>query len=156
MAAVGTVYTEATIKNLVMTQVGQIMKVDPPFSPEDADVAYQTAVRECGYIVPTSDDEDLDQRNHWLIERMRRWFIWNLVERHALFVSMGDVRTSSIPEQVMKIIKVLDDAFQAAKSDTTTAHLFIDAEVFFGSPIVVASQFVDDRVGQDQTTYAEL
>lgn len=150
------VYTEQEIKDLVLNQVNSIKKLSDlsiTFTSTDSTQAYDTAVRECGFVVPTSTDTDIDAKNTWLINRQRRWYYYSIREKLLLLIENGDLKGGGIVDRLSKVITEMDAEFQKAKEAEGTAHLFLDATEALNSSSVIPSGFVDDRVGQDITTY---
>lgn len=151
------VYTEAEIKTLVLDQVNSIKKLSDlgiTFTSTDSTQAYDTAVRECGFVVPIATAGDIDARNTWLINRQRRWFYYRIREKLILLMENGDLKGGGIIDRLSKVITEMDAEFQKAKEAEGTAHLFLDATATLASSSVIPSGFVNDRAGQDITEYA--
>jgi hypothetical protein len=145
-----TSYTESEIKALVLNWANSIKKLTITFTDSDSDEAYDSAVRDCGFEVPESDDEYLAFKNQWIIERQRYFYLRSVRDQHILFMDSGDLQFGGITERITKILNEMDKRFDEAKNSATTAHLFITPEMLFGEgAIVVDSGFVNDRMGQD-------
>lgn len=145
-------YTEADLKVLVLNQINSVKGLEAAFDPMQSEEAYDEAVMECGFSTPEITDGDKDRKYHWLIQRMRRWFIGRLLEQYSLRFDAGDLKAQQIVDNLLKICTKNDADFVFAKSDNATAHLFLDATTgFSSSPMVLKPGFVDDRIGLDRT-----
>jgi hypothetical protein len=141
----GTIYTEAEIKDLVLRQINNIKGLQVQF--DDATEAYDEAVRECGFPCPLSTDSDKEKKYQLLVQRMRRWFLWQLLQQYILKFQSGDARAQQIVENLERVINKLDKDFEAARSAYDTAGLLADA-AYFGNDLVLTTGLIDDRIGQ--------
>lgn len=146
-------YTESELKTLVLNQINNIKGLSANFTSTDADEAYDEAVRECGFEIPPTDDNDKLFKYQWLIQRQRRWYLSRLYEQYILRFDVGELKARQIAKNLSQVIQSLDEQFGAAKSDPNNAHVFYNAENIFGSDIVISSGLIDDRIGQDITEY---
>lgn len=145
-------YTEADLKTLVLDQVNNIKGLEAAFDPMQSEEAYDEAVMECGFSIPEITDVDKDRKYHWLIQRMRRWYLGRLLEQYNLRFDAGDLKAQQIVTNLLNTCNKYDSDFAIAKTDNATAHLFINAELGFSSqPLVLKPGFVDDRIGLDRT-----
>lgn len=145
------IYTEEQIKTLVLTWCNKIKKLDMQFYMPDADESYDFAVRECGFALPAEGDpdHDINNKNHWLIRRMQRWFIERIRDANLLLIDTGDVEGGGVVSRLESILAKMDDEFMAAKESESIGHLFIGITTL--KPRVVASGFNYDRAGQDRS-----
>jgi len=152
--ATGKVYTGSEIKNMVLTRVNNIRKLDTPFGATDADEAFDSAIRECGFDLPVAGDDYIDQKNEWIIKRMVYWFYFQVRARYLLLVESGDIKAGGIVVRLTNILNDMNSEFEKARSSDTTAHLFVNSSTLFGSsPLVLESGYVNDSIGQDITDY---
>ncbi len=142
-------YTTDDLKKLVMDQVNKVKGISASFGISEADEAYDQAVTEVGFETPVATDSDLDVKNLWLINRMRRWFISQLSLEYILRFDTGDLRASQLSKNLERMVTRLDEEFKAAKESEATAHIFIKASNVFGDDLVLTSGFLEDGVGQD-------
>lgn len=141
-------YTLDELKSMVLTQVNAIKGLSDEFGTNYSDESYNEAVRECGFELPETDDVDKSKKYQWLIQRMRRWFLFQLWQQYILRFKAGDMEAQQLASNLEKIIKKLDEAFEAAKTAIDTAALFVDSDYIFGTDLVVGPGFIDDRFGE--------
>lgn len=149
------IYTADELKLMLLEEVNKVLKLDKSFTLADADVAYDEACRECGFSLPSdSTDASSDTMNQWLIQRMRRYFMYQLRNKHLLLIDNSDIKVGGIVERMTKILAEMDDKFAAARMDAMTSGLFVNASDVYGlDSVVVSSGFIEDRVGQDKASY---
>lgn len=148
-----TTYTVAELKALVLGQINKIKGIAAVFANPDDDQSYDEAVRECGFEIPATDDDDLTIKYQWLIQRMRRWYIGQLYVQYVLQFEAGDLKAQQIVRNLERMLKTMDEQFGAAKADADLAHIFYNAATYFGTDLVQDSGFVTDRIGQDTSSY---
>lgn len=141
----GTIYKEEDLKNSVLNQVNTIKGLQTVFTTPDADEAYNEAVRECGFICPVDSDTDKAKKYQWLLQRMRRWFLYQLYMQYILKFKSGDAEAQQIASNLQKAIDKLDKDFETAKAND--AELFVDS-TYFGEDLVLGTGLIEDRVGQ--------
>jgi len=148
------VFTVAEMQSMVLDRINKIKKLSTVFTQPESVDAYDAAVRECGFSVPVTGDDDINLKNEWLIKRMGFWFYYMVRERHLLLVDSGDIKASEIVKNLTKILDGFNAEFEKAKTSDTTSFLFTEAGNVFGSdPMVLPSGFVNDSIGEDITTY---
>lgn len=146
-------YTLTELKEMVLEQANAIKGLATAFDSTHGDEAYEEANRECGFELPETTDADKAKKIHWLIQRMRRWYLFQLWQQYSLLFQGGDMNAQQIAFNLMKLVEKMDQQFLDAKSAPETAALFLEAEVMFGYlPIVVGTGFIDDRLGQEAQT----
>lgn len=147
-------YTLAEIKELIREQANNIKGLSSSFLSSDSDAAYDEAVRECGFELPGTTDADKQLKYHWLILRMRRWYMWQLWQQYILRFKAGDMEAQQIVKNLQNIVDKMDKAFETGKTAEDAAHLFIDSDVVFGTSMVIGAGFIDDRMCE--TTQDEI
>jgi hypothetical protein len=146
-------YTLTELKEMVLEQANAIKGLSTSFGSTQGDEAYEEANRECGFELPATDDADKAKKIHWLIMRMRRWYLFQLWQQYSLLFQGGDMNAQQIAFNLMKLVDKMDQQFVDAKSAPDTAALFIESDVMFGSlPIVLSPGFIEDRIGQEAQT----
>lgn len=145
------IYTEEQIKALVLAWCNKIKKLDMQFYMSEANEAYDCAMRECGFSLPVESEaeHDINNKNHWLIRRMQRWFIERIRDANLLLVDTGDIEGGGVVSRLENMLAKMDAEFMAAKESETIGHLFIGITTF--KPRVIGSGFNYDRVGQDRS-----
>ena len=141
-------YSLTELKELVLLQINKIKGLDIPFDSIDSDEAYDSAVRECGFELPETDDVDKAPKYRWLAHRMGSWYFSKLLERNIYKFKMGDLEANQLVGNLERLIKKYDEEFTKAKEDAGTTHLFMDADTAFGEDMIVAPGFIEDRVGE--------
>lgn len=142
-------YTKEELKTLVTEQINKVTEITTKFTIEvEGEEAYNSAVRECGFEIPATDDADKALKYHWLIERMRRWFYGRILELRFLRFDAGELLASQVAKNLMAIIEKMDEQFSEAREAAETAALFVDADTYFGSDVVIGPGLIDDRIGQ--------
>jgi hypothetical protein len=132
------------LKQIMLSEVNQIKGDAGAFNPDDADSAYDEAMRECGFEFPSSDTSDDDRKQIlWLKKRMRRWFVAQLWQRNIEAHKSGDMEGQSIPVNFERIIKNMDAEFLAAKETEDVLALSGDVPLS-----VIPTGLVEDRIGQ--------
>lgn len=141
-------YTLTELKELILAQVNKVKGLDVPFDSVDSDEAYDSAVRDCGFELPLTTDEDKAQKYKWLAQRMGWWYFSKLLERYVFRFKTVDLEAQQLVGNLERLVKRYDEEFTKAKEDAKTTHLFIDADTQFGIDIVVGPGFVDDRISE--------
>lgn len=151
-------YTVSEIQTLVLDQSNNIKGIDSTaqFQPEQSVEAYDEACRECGFENPETTDADKLQKYHWLIQRMRHWYLWQLWQQYILRFKGGDMEAQQIVKNLEVIVNKMDKDFEAGKTAGTTAHLFNDAGTVFGEAMVIGPGFIDDRLNEDTQEELDL
>lgn len=144
-------FTLDEIKNTVLDQINKIKGIGTKFVLPEASAAYDEATREIGFELPATSDPDVDIKYQWIIERMRRWFIFQLYNQHLLRFDVSDMRAGQLVKNLEKAVKTMDDRFSAARENEATAHIFIKAANVFGDDMVLTSGFLENAMGKDLT-----
>lgn len=151
-------YTDNELKRFVLGKINGIKGISPDFSASDSTESFNSAVRECGFGIPaaTEDDRDRAKKYHWIIERMKYWFLDLLLIRYSLEFDKGELKADGIKKGLIKILAGMDKKFKDAQSDPINAALFLDASDVFGSDLlVIPTGFIEDRIGQMTDTETE-
>jgi hypothetical protein len=140
-------YTLTALKDLVRNQINQISGISPSFTSTEGTAAYDAATLECGFVFPADDDSDKDAKYRWLAQRMRRWYIFRLLERHSLHAfDAGTLRVSKIIQNLAMQIEKLDAEFQQAQGEVPV--LSASSNIFGTGSLVSGSGIYDDAIGQ--------
>jgi len=137
------------IKSLVLNQVNAVKGLSEKFTSGQAGEAYDEATREIGFELPAASDTDVEIKYQWIIERMRRWFLFQLYNQHILRFDISDLRAGQVVRNLEKAIKGMDDRFRSAREEQATAHLFMKAADVFGNDMVLTSGFLENAMGKD-------
>src|SRR4030042_1592093 len=99
-----TSYDTDSLQQLVLTQINTIKGLQSSFEQPAAEDAYDEAVRECGFPCPTSTEDDKEKKYQWLVQRMRRWFMWQLLQQYILKFKAGDMEAQQIVKNLDTIV----------------------------------------------------
>lgn len=132
----------------MLAEINSISGLGTAFVAADGISAYDEAVREVGFEVPSTTDVDRQEKYQWLIARMRRWFYLQVYQRNMLNFDISDLKRSQIPKLLAARIKDIDADFVRGKESPESAHLFLSAGNIFGEDIVMTSGFLDNRHGE--------
>ncbi len=142
-------YTLDELKELVLTQINKINGINPVFTPEESDMAYDQAVRDVGFELPAIDDASIKDKYTWLIKRMQRWYVGQLEFRFSAMFDAGDLKSEQSWKHWQIMGEKMDLEFERAKDAVGTAIIFNPIDDVMGGSMVVDTGFVEDRVGQD-------
>lgn len=150
-----TTYTVSSLKTYVKTEMNDIDGLSD-FADSDLNNAYDEAIRECNFEVPTSTDSYKDIKNTCLINRMMRFLFRKAYMRHVLRFDVKEMKAGQIVNNLWGkagVISRLDEEFENYKVGTY-AYLFIaDIDKVFATDSVAPSGFKYDDLGMDTSEY---
>ena len=115
------------------------------FDADDFSDAVNSALRETGWALPTTSNFQI----HWLDERTRRHLFFLLKTDSAHKFKFEGFSLNQRFEHYEKIIKGMDDDFNAIKDENPAEFAGAEAYKMFGDRIVPG--FVYDDIGRDCT-----
>lgn len=150
-----TTYTVSSLKTYVKTEMNDIDGLSD-FADSDLNNAYDEAIRECNFEVPTSTDSYKDIKNTCLINRIMRFLFRKAYMRHVLRFDVKEMKAGQIVNNLWGkagVISRLDEEFENYKVGTY-AYLFIaDIDKVFATDSVAPSGFKYDDLGMDTSEY---
>lgn len=152
-----TTYTVSSLKTYVKTEMNDIDGLSD-FTDSDLNNAYDEAIRECNFEVPTSTDSYKDIKNTCLINRMMRFLFRKAYMRHVLRFDVKEMKAGQIVNNLWGkagVISRLDEEFENYRVGAY-AYLFIaDIDKVFVTDSVVPSGFKYDDLGMDTSEYID-
>lgn len=152
-----TTYTVSSLKTYVKTEMNDIDGLSD-FTDSDLNNAYDEAIRECNFEVPTSTDSYKDIKNTCLINRMMRFLFRKAYMRHVLRFDVKEMKAGQIVNNLWGkagVISKLDEEFENYRVGAY-AYLFIaDIDKVFATDSVVPSGFKYDDLGMDTSEYVD-
>jgi hypothetical protein len=104
-------------------------------------------------VFPDVDDQDIGVKYTWLVKRMKRWYVGELIVRFGGLFDSGDLKASQSFNNWMALATTMDADFEKAKEDAATAALFTTVDSMMAGSMIITPGNKTDRIGQDLTNY---
>lgn len=136
-------YTQDQVKTIVTRE---IKGISDDVSSDDIDDAIVTMLAE---LSPWSFPVSSDFRFYWMKDRIKRHIIYAMLFDSSKKFKVKQYSLQQKFENFLKLLKTMDEAFQAAQDENAAEFAGVDSYKMFGQ--VMDAGFAYDETGRDIT-----